>query len=598
MAGYYHVIVFSSILVPTIPLKLRGNVHRQVWVYDGPAILLCLTAVAGLFVSYDPDLGIVTLFFYLVALLLYGIISRGGKQRIVSWHVAAWGLVILCAAVALVFILQAAPLYIIRRVDALSGLRYWVEGTERAPAPGVPALLLALVKTQPRMNSVATFLEGPLFLAIGLAFSNHSRKKQRAALAAAALMAAAVLLSKSLGAWLAVLAAGLVWLAFYWRPARYLLLAAGAALLALVFFVIARGDISALGQIPVVGSLLGSMFIRPDRLEVYHNSLLLIQDFPLSGIGFGRSFSFTYSRYTLLIPVEFLTNSHNLYLEIWLQQGLLGLAAFIALAVGILANARCQLESGDRRLFYATWVGLLAVLVHGVSDARQYDDPLCWVSFFWLLALNARLLLHDHECSAVNGRLAWIAPGAGALFLLAALLFRAQHAPLPAVYWANKGALLHQRADLDATLGEWEKEPLVERAWADYIKALAWHPANRTANHRLGLLALDAGDFPAAVKYLETAYAADPHHGGVSKALGLAYAFTGDLAAARPLLEGLPDIVPEMNYWGNTYLKGGAGEAGRPSPEMKAAGLHALKMSLQLNPGQAELKKFLEEQGE
>lgn len=567
--------------------------NQRVRIYDITIILLGLTAVASLFWGYNPSLGIVTLAVFLAGLLLYAVISRSRRFG-AYWNDLAWALVILCALVGLAFLIQVIPPAVIRRVDALSGLQYWIDGYEIKPAPGVPDLAVSLIKTEWRRNSVATVLEGGLFLAAGLALAGESLRQKRWAWAAVGVMLAALLLTRSLGAWMAILAAGLVWLAFYWRPARGLLVAGGAAAMALVGFVLLRGDIQALNEIPVLGGLLGALFARPDRLEVYRNSLLLIQDYPLTGIGLGRQFEFVYSRYTLLIPFGFFTNAHNLYLEIWLQQGLLGLAAFITLAAGILVNIRWRMEGVERLRFQSTWVALLTVLIHGLFDARQYDDVLCWLPFFALLGLNARLLLTKEAKPTGSKWLAAVPPAAGALFLLAALLFLPRSAPLSAAYWADLGALDQQRAELNASLSPAQKASLLEHAQSCYDKALAAQPDNCTANHRLGLLALDARRFPAAAAYLEKARAASPDHGGISKALGLAYTFTGQLESARPLLEGLPDIIPELNYWGYTFLKESGGKP--VPPELQAAGLNAYRLSLMLDPGQEDVKRFVDQE--
>jgi len=41
--------------------------------------------------------------------------------------------------------------------------------------------------------------------------------------------------------------------------------------------------------------------------------------------------------------------------------------------------------------YEATWIGLAAIYLHGVSDARQTQSLWCWLPFFILLGLNAAL---------------------------------------------------------------------------------------------------------------------------------------------------------------------------------------------------------------
>ena len=100
-----------------------------------------------------------------------------------------------------------------------------------------------------------------------------------------------------------------------------------------------------------------------------------------------------YSRYELLIQVPFLYYSHNLFLEIWLEQGLLGIASWIAVLVSVYVSAWSVRGTLKDLRFESTWIGLTAIFLHGVTDARQYQDLWCWLPFFTLLGLNASLLI-------------------------------------------------------------------------------------------------------------------------------------------------------------------------------------------------------------
>jgi O-antigen ligase len=109
-----------------------------------------------------------------------------------------------------------------------------------------------------------------------------------------------------------------------------------------------------------------------------------------------------YSKYALLIQVPFLTYSHNLFLEIWLDQGLLGILAFLSLIAAFYLFVRRVLshlskpalslvegieEKAPSAAFQGCWLGVTATLIHGLFDARQYADSWTLPVLFVLLGL-------------------------------------------------------------------------------------------------------------------------------------------------------------------------------------------------------------------
>jgi lipopolysaccharide biosynthesis regulator YciM len=100
-------------------------------------------------------------------------------------------------------------------------------------------------------------------------------------------------------------------------------------------------------------------------------------------------------------------------------------------------------------------------------------------------------------------------------------------------------------ADLHATADHSISESLFQ-------DSLRYNPGNRTANHRLGLIAMQGGDFTSAALYLEAALQADPNHRGIIKNLGYCYVWLGQPDQARILLQQIPEAHQEMrvyNWW-------------------------------------------------
>ncbi|MEZ4593090.1 MAG: hypothetical protein R3D55_18405, partial [Chloroflexota bacterium] len=77
----------------------------------------------------------------------------------------------------------------------------------------------------------------------------------------------------------------------------------------------------------------------------------------------------------------------------------------------------------------------------------------------------------------------------------------------------------------------------------------ALNPANRTAHHRLGLLAMLAREYDTAVAHLQTAHAVTPEYRGIVKPLGYSYVWLGAYDQAAPLLATIPEAQVEMTVY-------------------------------------------------
>jgi tetratricopeptide (TPR) repeat protein len=280
--------------------------------------------------------------------------------------------------------------------------------------------------------------------------------------------------------------------------------------------------------------------------------------------------------------VPYLTYSHNLYLEVWLEQGLLGATAWLLLMATLYQAAQTHAKAGADLLFQSTWIGLTAIFVHDVTDARQYADLWCWFPFFGLLGLNAAILLRRAPAIMPEAR-RWVLP-AGVVGLLLVVVVASLH-PMPATWHANLGCILQARADLLASLNDGQRVTLRRQAVDRYQRAIHIAPYDRTAQQRLGLILVDEGRFHEAVEHLEMARQADPGNTTTHKALGLAYVWVGELERARPLLQTVPDIVEELNVWG--WWRG--------TQQQMEQSVNAYRMSLLLDPDQPGVRERLDQ---
>jgi O-antigen ligase len=536
---------------------------------DPPLVLFVLSAVAGVYPAYDRSSSWPVLAALIAGAFLYALISRiSVSER--CWHVVAVSIVALAVFLSLYFVTQYAHLGYDENLGPLSGL-----------GALIGRIVPSLAVWSPHVNGVATFVEGVVFLAVGLTLTQKRWLWRLVGAASVGVMGLALLMAGSRGGWLAVAVAGLLWAGARWWPVRVIVAAGCIVGLGLTLYVVARGDIAVLGDVPVVGRLLSAVFLRPDRLDVYRGGVYLIQDFPLTGIGLGDQFAMVHSRYVLLIQYAFLTYSHNLYLEVWLEQGLLGIVALVWLIASLYQAAWTHKKARTDLLFQSTWIGLTAIFVHGITDARQYEDLWCWLPFFGLLGLGGGVLLRQ-DAGETRRRRCLLPVGVAAAFLIlvAVALF-----PWSATYYANRGCVAQAQVDLSPVLDDGQRTILQKQAAEHYRRAIQIDPGNRTARQRLGLMLIEEARFGEGVEHLEVAWEADPGNTTTRKALGLAYVWVGELEEARPLLSDAPDIVEELNVWG--WWRG--------TQQQMEQSLHAYRMSLLLEPDQPEVRELVEQ---
>jgi hypothetical protein len=105
--------------------------------------------------------------------------------------------------------------------------------------------------------------------------------------------------------------------------------------------------------------------------------------------------------------------------------------------------------------------------------------------------------------------------------------------------------------------GKWEELdvlPQLAPAETALLSSLEADPVNRTANHRLGLIAMLRRDFPSAVRYLEIAHVQSPGHRGITKALGYCYVWLAQYDKAMVTLGEIPEAAGELDvyvwWWG------------------------------------------------
>ena len=364
-------------------------------------------------------------------------------------------------------------------------------------------------------------------------------------------------LTASRGGWLGLVVGVLIATYLEWRvigvgPTRLCLpgdlLLVGTLLASLAIFAAVLAGPEPAGWLDSLGA--GDPAIR--HAQLWRNAVVLVGDYPFTGSGL-RSTTMIFSSYVLLLHVPFISNHvHNLFLQIALEHGLPGLAAFlglVTLACSGLARAYRQRRRFDA-LRWGAATAMITLLVHGMFEAGNYNSRVVFIGF---LPLGFALGLAPLRQVVNPRRVRWasLAGSLLAMLILAGLLLPGSRA----AFLANLGAVAQARAELGAyRWPDWPMQDALRRsgqvelapALARYQAALALDPTNPTANRRMGQMALSWGDYPAARVYLEAAYAAAPSQRPTRQLLGECYAVAGELQAAAALWRGVDTSLGQL----------------------------------------------------
>jgi hypothetical protein len=321
------------------------------------------------------------------------------------------------------------------------------------------------------------------------------------------------------------------------------------------------------------------------RFDLAVNTVKLIGDYPFTGGGL-RSFPGLYSQYIMVTPYYLFSYSHNLYLDLFLEQGLSGGIAILAVVLGgaWLLIRRTRDAGADlliAHLAEAVFIGIIIMLLHGLVDDPLYGNtgtPLLLLlpalAIMLVYIENPSLTMTDQSedtgYPSEDSRIRRIIiPGIVlVVFLSVVATFRR---PLFASWYANLGAVEMSRWELENwPQDQWNANPDVSPlAHSEFLfkRALAFNPYERTALHRSGLIAMQNRDFSKAQTDLERAYYIDPDHRGIRKSLGYAYVWEGDLENAERMLQGISEARDEMEvyswWWGENNRRDLATQAGK-----------------------------------
>ena len=199
------------------------------------------------------------------------------------------------------------------------------------------------------------------------------RRRERDVWIGAALLAVlwgGLLLTFSQSSFVALLAGLAVLAALRWSARRTLLIAAGVAVAAIAFVVIAPGAVKL-----DLGSSESASRATSGRADLIGGGLGLFADAPVLGHG-SASFAREFRRREDASSQRAASASHTIPVTVAAEQGAIGLAVYLALLVAALARLfRGARLSAARAFVAAAFVGLV---VHTLLYAAFLEDPLSW----------------------------------------------------------------------------------------------------------------------------------------------------------------------------------------------------------------------------
>ena len=525
-------------------------------VFDAALILFLTSAGVGVWVAYDPGPAWAKFWLIVGGVGLYYALAH--QPDLEHLRVTAAFFAVFGAALSLYFFATndwdahpvKVPLLVAvgRRISvllpALSGHRMSpnvVGGMLAVVLPLVVPLIAAIRRTKGRW--------------LGLLGS-----------AAALVAGAGWLFSTSRGAWLAlagVIGAWGLWRGIGWWVGRRDLEAerawrlrlgvmAGLLLIGLILFAVVTALVLA-GQLPGTEAL-------TNRLTLLRRSLLLARDYVFTGAGLG-TFQMNYSMYTLLIHVGYIVHSHNLLVNVLVEQGVLGVAAFVLLAAACAIGAVRRLrvaEAGEAWMIEAGLCSLGTVLLHGLGDDALYGSRGVLLLFVPAGLIVAASRMSCGSETVVRAR-PWRRWALGAVLVLLVVSGIVWRRPLLGAWYADLGAVAQARVELGAYDPNHFDNPTIDgvRRQEDLGGAIAWleravgaDPTNPTARQRLAAIELSRGEYAAALDHMQAAWDAG-HRDEVTRLLrGDALAAAGRIEEAAGTVRGLEWAEDRLMFQG------------------------------------------------
>lgn len=365
--------------------------------FDSALLLWGIALIVGVLVTADPaeTLPKATGLILGLAVWRYAVVSIRTRRH-VGWAVGM--LILLGTGFTLVgiFGLQELP-----KIPALAGLNPF----RASNLPGVETLT---VHPNQLAGLISFFL--PVLLSLLISPTPKRGTIRRLGLLSLVLWTTAVLiLTQSRGGWIGA-AMGLLALLAFWAvllpptPFRRVLRGLAALLVGLLLAAvlwIGPADLRDLWLNPPEETVVGTLRTLNYRKELWPWALTAVADFPLTGVGLGAFREVVFRLYPVALAADQdIGHAHNIFLQVALDTGLPGLAAYLAaLFVAAAVGWRvARHDAGLRAVALGLLAGLLALHVFGLADALAPGSKpgvVFWLGLGILAAMNRKEVLGD-----------------------------------------------------------------------------------------------------------------------------------------------------------------------------------------------------------
>lgn len=359
-------------LVILVCFLIPGSLWRNQYALILSAAAFCLMLRSNPQPLRTQDLGPGFLLFGFACVIGIGVSSDHSEgMRVFCFYAAAF---LLCAAIVGSVTTQRQLhtllgfLYGALLLTALAAFAQRITGVEPDPSltdltanAGMPGRVYSTLENP---NNYAEFIVLTLPLAFAWSCSLPGRRKY-AAIAGLLLPLGALLMTYSRSGWVSFALAVLVFAALWDR--RLLLPLAGLAGMLIPFL-----PDSIFNRILTIGSTADSSNMY--RVYIWQAAVQMLRRWGFTGIGLGPgNFTPLYERYCLP-NAAIASHSHMLYLEVWLEMGVLGITGFLTLYLGTIRRAlRARKEAPPTLRLILT---ACAAALIGISF-------LCAVEYIW-----------------------------------------------------------------------------------------------------------------------------------------------------------------------------------------------------------------------
>ncbi len=513
---------------------MRMTISARRLQFDGQIILFAVSALISAWIAYNTAFAWLRFTLITIGIAIYllfaNLTDRPDRRSVVRLSLAA-----LPSIIAVWFVIT----------------NDWSRATNKLAVLDPVLKTLSLLRLLPNLPQInPNVIGGVIAMLLPLQIAALKGRRKSITVIWIGLSLIGLALSEARSAWLALLIVTGMW--FTWRVTNQRIASRQTARLAWMTIVSAGGAIVMVG---ILATPIGLRLIDAggDRLNIWRNSLDLVSDYPITGYGLG-DFEMTYSTYALLVHVGHTEHAHNLWLNVWLEQGLLGLVALTSLVL----NAIWPKPSSPWRM--AALAALAVMLLHTLVDDPFYGYGVTIPMMFIPLGLLAR----SGEITTPQRRFrpAYVVWAAAALIVVAAVILPKGQA----VIEGNLGALSQTRAEL--AVYRWPDVPLqdalrrpggvdLSAAVSHYESALALNPFDASANRRLGQIELSQGSYDMACMHLATAYQAAPQQRATRQLLGECDALNGERQQAVQLWQSIDLSENQLDirqWWYSDYL--------------------------------------------